>query len=186
MSPVEDNAPKGPPLTDLRSITRDSKRCETRVILQLDWRTKSEWLVFGQAQLRAQRESQPDGRFRLEARMTEGVTDFEHDSAYALKLPLIGVQFSSMLVHYHQTHLIGWVDPDAEDMDFMVPNPGYNPMKHKDAHVCKDKSCLKENPKGHIIVPQGFYVPPPNPALYKLVRGKRVEIIIGLVVKENK
>ena len=175
--------PQNPParldlLTDLRDITRNTKKCQSVVTIHLDWETKVKWLVFGQAQLRAQRESRPDGCYRLEARMTEGVTDFEHDSAYALRCPLIGVMFDGLLINNHTTHLIAWVDPDNEE-EFRVPSPGYNPTKHAEAHRCKDKQCLKDDPKGHIIVPEGFYVPPRNAELYRRVRGKKVEITIG-------
>ena len=173
-----------PPKTDLRSITRDSERCLTTVILHADWETRVTWLEFGQASLHRQKESRHDGRWRLEAYLTEGVTDFEHDSAYALKLPLIGLQLNDLAVHYHSTHLVAWVDPEDSD-NFRVPDPGYNPAKHKDAYVCKDKRCLDERKKGHIIIPEGFYVPPVNQELYKLVRGKRVEIRIGPTFKEK-
>lgn len=163
--------------TDLRAITRDADKCRTTVALYLDGYTRTPWLRFGQAQLSSQSERHT-GRSRLEARMTAGVTDFEHDSAYALRLPLIGVQFDGLLVRYHTTFLIGWIDPDAEE-DFRVPGPSYDPAKLQDAHRCRDVRCLKDNPDGHIIVPEGYYVPPHNPKLYKLVAGKRVEIAIG-------
>lgn len=177
---------KLPPLTDLRAVSRDPKRCVTHVYIQTNpWdRERHEWLIFGAAQLRHQKESSPDGRFRLEGRMTSGVTDFEHDSAFVVRLPLIGVQFDGLLIHNHYAFLVGWVDPDGAD-DFHVPGPGYDPTKHKDAHRCKMKECVKEDPKSHIIVPEGFYVPPFDPELYKLVRGKRVEIRIGPVLPEE-
>jgi hypothetical protein len=115
--------------TDLRAITRDTDKCRTTVALYLDGYTRTPWLRFGQAQLSSQSERHT-GRSRLEARMTAGVTDFEHDSAYALRLPLIGVQFDGLLVRYHTTFLIGWIDPDAEE-DFHVPGPGYDPTKYE-------------------------------------------------------
>lgn len=161
--------------TDLRAITRDTDKCRTVVALYLDDYTRTSWLRFGQAQLSSERLA---GQYRLEARMTEGVTDFEHDSAYALRLPLIGVQLDGSFVRYHTTYLIGWIDPNAEE-DFHVPDPGYDPAKLQDAYRCRDARCLRDNPDGHIIVPEGYYVPPSNPHLYKLVAGKRVEIAIG-------
>ena len=113
-----------------------------------------------------------------------GVTDFEHDSAWALRLPLIGLTWDGLLVHYHTAHLLAWVDPD--DLDgFNVPGPGYDPAKLPGAHKCKDKQCLKNDPTGHIIVPEGNYVPPTNPVLYRQVRGKMLEITIGPTPKED-
>lgn len=177
----EPQKPTTTPLTDLRGITRDSKRCRTTVLIQLGL-DKVKWLVFGQAQLR--NDTRRDGSFQLSARMIEGVTDFEHDSAYALQLPLIGVAFDSLVVHYHETHLAGWIHPDDQD-GFRVPGPGYDPRKHKESRICKEKTCLGDHPKGHVIVPEDFFVPPHDLDLYRRVRGKRVEIVIGLHFEEE-
>jgi len=171
-------------LTDLRSITRRSDTCHTVVTIHLDWETKIKWLEFGEANIRSQRDNN-DGRWSLNAYMGGGVTDFEHDSAYALQLPLIGLRLGSLAILYHQTRLDAWIDPDAADkfsQDFRVPRSGYNPMGHKDAHVCKQ---CKDESKGHVIVPEGFYVPPFDLELYQAVRGKRVEILIGPTFKEE-
>ena len=175
---------KPPPLklleTDLRSITRDSDRVVTRVFFE---RTHNQseftWLIFGQTQVRTSRD-RPDGRWRLDARMGNGATDFEHDSAYAISLPLVGLQF--LRVDYHQTELVAWVDPNCgqTQTDFHVPRPGYNPMIHKDAYLCKEKKCQR-----HPIVPEGLWTPPFDPELYKLVRGKKVVIHIGPVIPEK-
>lgn len=174
-----------PSFTDLRGITRGSKRCLTVVTIYLDWVKKVEWLRFGQAQIRRQGERSP-GCFCLEARMTAGVTDFEHDSAYALRLPLVGAQFSELFVAYHTIHLVAWVDPNDDHGDyFRVPFPGYDPTKHEKAYRCKDNRCLEDYPKGHVIVPEGFYVPPFDPDLYAVVRGKKIEITIGPVHEED-
>jgi hypothetical protein len=175
--------------TDLREISRESDICSTVVRLSLDWNRDDarppviDWLKFGQANLRRQIDSSHDGRYRLEAYLKEGVTDFEHDSAYALRLPLVGVQLSTLPVLYHNTILVGWVDSaqDEDYEDFHVPRPGYNPMKHPEAHICKSEYCKRD--EEHIIVPEGFYVPPFDQELFDFVKGKRVEIIMGPVRK---
>jgi hypothetical protein len=154
-----------------------------QVTIELGWGPdgrieRVNWLVFGQANLRPSRD-RPDGRWRLDARMTGGVTDFEHDSAYALKLPLIGVVFEN--VDYHASVFTGWVDPNInvdDSSEFRVPRQGYDPTKLPDAHMCKTGEC-KKNP--HIIVPEGFWLPPFDLELYRAVRGKKVEIRISPV-----
>ncbi len=158
-------------LTDLRSITRDSDTCLTTVYIKMSQEERRvEWLVFGQAQIRIHH--RPSSIW-LTAYLKDGATDFEHDSAYALRLPLIGLEFEG--VRYHTTMLKAWIDPNEEDEDgdFHVPRPGYNPMELDEAEVCKE--CEEQ----HIIVPEDFYVPPFNKELFDLVRGKEVDIRIG-------
>jgi hypothetical protein len=169
-----------PERTDLRAVCRRSDTCITTVHLCLESdRRDFEWLVLGEAQL----ESGRRGRGRmLKAYLTTGVTDFEHDSAYALQLPLIGVELDA--VYYHSTHLVGYVDPELGSFtpSFHVPRPGYNPMDHEDAFECDEGHCKKDP---HIIVPEDHYVPPFDKELFEAVRGKRVEIHIGPVVPEE-
>lgn len=166
---------------DLRSITRHSDRCFTHVRLFPDWdpSNRVDWLVFGMASVTAKERQRTHS---LEARMIAGVTDVEHDSAYALKLPLIGLQFQDLFVSYHTTHLVAWVDPNADERTFRVPTVGYDPTKHPKARLCKDKYCLPAYPNGHMIVPEGHYLPPFDKELFKLVAGKKVEITIGSVL----
>jgi hypothetical protein len=159
-------------LVDLRSITREADRIRTKVVL-LD-RFSSErtpWLLFGSCQVRF---FENKHSWWLSAYMTSGVTDFEHDSAYALRLPLIGMTFDG--VEYGSTLLRAWVDPEGTD-DFCVPTSSeYDPTKHPDATTCNYDRCA-EDP--HIIVPEGFYVPPFDRQLFERVRGRKVEIRIG-------
>jgi hypothetical protein len=102
-------------------------------------------------------------------------TDFEHDSAYALSLPLIGLEFQG--VHYHQTQIRAWVGVNPEH--FHVPLPGYDPTKHPKAVVCTN--C----PKKHPIVPEGFYFPPFERELFKKIRGREVLIKVGPAPSEE-
>jgi len=50
------------------------------------------WLVFGQCQI--QQRDEP-GQHYLEGRMLEGATDFDHDSPYAIRLPLVGLTYKN-------------------------------------------------------------------------------------------
>lgn len=166
--------------TDIRGITRMSDRMLTTVELGHRQEKRIEWLILGQCQVNY---NEPTKTWALEARMTSGVTDFEHDSAYALRLPLIGLTFEA--VYYHQTKLNAWVDPEFdrhEGDNFRVPLPGYNPMEHPRATKCKDSHCES---KGHVIIPEGFWLPPFNKALFDAVRGRQVTISIGPVFKDE-
>lgn len=168
--------------TDIREITRYPDLCRTTVRLFPSWddREAIDWLIAGQGELR---HHEKRGTWELLMRLTEGVTDFEHDSAYAFQLPLIGLTFDSL--YYHQTTFVAWVDPNDFE-NFRVPRPGYNPMKLPGAYCCKDKDCRREDPKGHMIVPEDNYAGPmPDRELFQAVRGKRVEIKIGPFFKEE-
>ena len=161
--------------TDLSDITRRSDRAMTTVIIQPDYRGINEplkWLEFGEAQLRKE-----ERICWLSAYLTEDVSDFEHDSAHALRLPLIGLEFKHLW--YQSAYFRAWVNPNNPD-DFRVPRAGYNPMKHPDAYTCEAEYC-----EPHIIVPEGYYCPPHDVELYDAVKGREVEIIIGLRHKEE-
>ena len=162
--------------TDLRDICRESDKCLTKVFIQdrdkdgeEEYEPHTQWLVLGQVSVRF--DLNP---VLLNAYLTAGVTDFEHDSAYALRLPLIGVKVTS--IRYQTTILEGWVAPRDLD-EFHVPWPDYNPMKHPDAFECDN--CSRE--EKHIMVPEGNYVPPTDKELYRYVAGRRVMIRIGIV-----
>lgn len=176
-----------PPMTDLRPISRDVKRCEAVVILHVNWdsRENTKWLILGSASI-VKRSERNEGQWTLQARMD--ATDFEHDSAYVLQLPLIGLQLDGLAVYNHHVHFVAWVDPNCPE-NFHVPSPGYDPTKEDGATVCKRKECVKTEKgvtsHGHVIVPEGFYVPPFNLELFKMVRGKKVEIRMGPVFKDD-
>ena len=172
--------------TNLLHISRGIEMCRSYVQLDWDWQTRITWLTFGEATLRTN--DRRDGKWNLEARMGHDACDFEHDTAFALRMPLIGVEFEWADHHMFRFH--GFVDPslDLDDRHngFNVPAPGYDPTKHPEAHMCegiydekKKLYCKWNSGKPHVIVPEGFYVPPSNPELYKHVAGKRVEIMLG-------
>lgn len=165
--------PYQPEYTDLRSITRHSDRCQTVVILEERYRLKRmKWLELGQCSLST---NDRTGITELSSYMLDA-TDFEEDSAYAIKLPLIGLRLEH--VFYHQSSFTAWVSMEDGEDDFKVPRPGYNPMEHEHAHECED--CEKK----HIIVPEGFYVPPFDEELFEAVKGHRVEILLGTKLED--
>lgn len=163
------NDKKTPPETDFRKLCRDSAKVETTVSISTGYK-QTLWLRLGQ--IRVTERSKPVAGVWELAAYLNNATDPEHDSAFVLKMNLIGVSLS--MICYGVAHLTGWVSSDLND--FRVPDVGYDPRKHPKAVKCRDKHC--EN-KGHIIVPEGFYVPPPNETLFSLVRGARVEIVTG-------
>lgn len=177
---------------DLRSICRQPNRYGVTVFLVNRLGRGTGWLRLGQANLeRNDRSSSPIENFwTLSARMgsrneNESVpTDFEHDTAYACKLPLIGVEFKSF--RYHTATFTGWIYPSDDTAsdgfhEFHVPRNGYDPRKHPKAVMCQDKDCLDagvENGGGpHVIIPEDFFVPPFDPELYEAVKGRPVEIL---------
>lgn len=189
-----------PPEIDLRPICRDSDKFYVTVFLVHPYEGKKEWLRLGRADF-TRGESRTNDKWRLNARLGPenrkrgAPTDFEHDSAYACDLSFVGVNLDMVLGH--TTMLTGYIDPSQgtgrvgdEDVhvDFHVPEPGYDPRKHPDAHTCEDKICtsvpLKDGGGPHTIVPEGFYKSPFNRKLYETVRGWRVEIWIGMVEEE--
>jgi hypothetical protein len=161
-----------PQVADFRSITRRANRLVTTVNLHVHFE-KFPWLIFGQCDFQYHESLK---QWLLKAYLPEGVTDPEHDSAYAFRLPLVGLQFSGLW--YHQSHFDAWVDPSGAD-DFRVPKTGYDPLKLADTQTCTD--CDEK----HLIVPEGHYVPPFDPDLFKMVGGKRVEIVVGFVEEET-
>jgi hypothetical protein len=165
------------PFSDLRAVTRESERYLTRVKLYHDHFRSKEWFIMGQARLTKQARENGPSRWTFDAYLAEGATDFEHDSAYAIRMGLIGVEFKS--IYYGHTEVVAVIDPIDFD-GFCVPPPGYNPMKLPDAEKCEDDHCKGEP---HIIVPEGHYVPPNDAELFKKVRGRFIEITFGVPPK---
>lgn len=161
------------PRTDLRSITRSSDKIVTVIELVDRYdRRRHTWILCGSVNLRTN--DRRPGDVELTCYLTAGVTDFEHDSAYAFQLPLIGWTFDS--IYYSAVSFTAWVHPEIDRMlGFRVPGPGYNPMEDDDIYECKDGSCA-EDP--HLMVPEGLYIAPHNPELYEKVKGKKVRITI--------
>lgn len=170
--------------TDLRSISRDSATCRTTVTVDMGYDEKGRmlkvrWLIAGQGQLQPIDSSLSIRRWLLTSYL-DNATDFEHDSAYAFRLPLVAVELKA--VWWHTLHIDALVQPyDPED--FHVPLPGYNPLEHPDTEPCQAEQCRGK--QAHLIVPEGLYVPPLEMELFNLVAGRPVEVTIGLAREEE-
>jgi len=170
-----------PPAMDFRALSRNSKKIRTSIVLWSDY-AQSEWIQLGEIMFRENGDRNSRGTWLLGAYLSNA-TDFEHDAAWLFKMELIGVRFTSC--EYGQTSFEGWIKPDNSE-DFRVPSPDYNPLKHKDATKCGGTAkeyCKRGEP--HVIVPEGFYIPPENPELFNIVRGRRIEVTTGLYCKEE-
>lgn len=133
-----------------------------------------DWILCGRIKLQG-----PDRRggrpWTLAARALEGVTDFEHDSAYIFQIPVIGVELE--FVENGWTYLTGWIGGEPEDL--RVPtSSGYDPTKLKGAHECDGEHCGEK----HAIVPEGHWAgPPPSRKVWANLVGRKVEIRFGPV-----
>ena len=157
---------KLPALTDLLGITRHSERCLT-VVSILSPPDIHTWLRVGETQIQC---IDPN-RWLLEAYLNQGATDPEHSSAMALRLPLFGVRLQA--IRYSVTTLVACILADTEY--FRVPRPGYDPFRSPITHSCGD--CKDDI--AHIVVPEGFYLPPFDGELFQMVRGLQVQIDIS-------
>lgn len=160
------------PHTDLRSITRGAETARTtiEIIDRYDNAARHLWITCGQVSLR--QDDRRPGDVTITCYLTEGVTDFEHDSAYAFHLDLIGWVFRG--VDYGAVSFYGWLPSDIGwPGEFRVPGPGYNPMEDSDVYLCNEDYCAKDP---HPMVSEGKFIAPPNPELHKLVKGKRVRV----------
>jgi len=166
---------------DFRPICRDVDKHGLRVSVR-DPHTAAivTWIEAGESDLRS---SNDRTQWDLTARLgpsEEGhtvPTDFEHDSAYAFCLPLIGVRFDMAMGH--NMIFTAWINPRTES--FGVPPADYDPRKHPRTTMCTDKDCIEgplEHGFGpHMIVPEGFYIPEHNAKLFEQMRGLKVEIV---------
>jgi len=170
-----------PPNMDFRPLSRNSDKILTTVILYTD-HERSEWIKLGEIMLRSRDSHHFRGIWELGAYLSNA-TDFEHDAAWLLKMELVGVTFDS--IEYGQTRFEGFIRADSEEC-FKIGDADYNPLKHPEAKSCKGtaKEYCRRGEK-HVIVPEGFYVPPVNAPLFNIVRGRRVEVITGPIIKED-
>lgn len=123
------------------------------------------WLEFGECVITN------EGRTCfIGSRMRDGITDFEHDSCYAVHIDLVGLRylFTSSHVSHFEAHLT------TKHEDIRIHEPDYEPEKTKGAWRCKEKSCEDK----HLMLPDGGFTPP----IYKFARvvaGRRISITMG-------
>ncbi|NIT79617.1 MAG: hypothetical protein GWN58_33205 [Anaerolineae bacterium] len=160
---------------DLRDISRGADKCLTTVTIRMgewwDRATDQPWLKFGMADIRHFGDTDFPW-WRLAAYLKSGATDFEHDSAFALRLPLATLDYTFTM--NHGSRFLGIVHPDMAD-EFHVPLAGYSPLEK--ANLCPH---CKET-EAHLMVPEGNYVPPFEAELWEAVRGRPVVIHLGRV-----
>jgi hypothetical protein len=173
--PIWAAEPKAPPFLDLHKICRDAETITTKINIWTDY-DSSPWIALGQVRLLA-RDRPQKGIWELAAYL-DNATDFEHDSAFALKMDLVGVELCD--VSYGYTTVQGWIHADQGD-NFRVPPMDYDPCMHKNAVRCTE--C--KGAEAHVIIPADFYVPPMNFALWEQVKGRRIEILTGPFVKKR-
>jgi hypothetical protein len=133
-------------------------------------REHTEWLRLGEVQLGRITDRSGELPFWiLSAFLARNATDGEHDSAHAIRLPLIGVCLDSVI--YHATQILAVVHPGADENQFRVPRPGYDPFIN--AVRCRD--C--KGKASHQIVEN--YLPPYDDELFRIVAGLEVQIVIS-------
>lgn len=181
MRRADGSFPVIPPNMDFRPLSRNSDKILTQVLLYTD-HERSEWIKLGEIMLRQRDSHHFRGVWELGAYLSNA-TDFEHSAAWLLKMELVGVTFTA--VEYGQTRFEGFIRADEEDQ-FRVGNADYNPLTLPESKKCggAKKDYCRRGEK-HIIVPEGFYVPPTNADLFHIVRGRRVEVITGVIGDER-
>jgi len=153
------------PLMDLTGVTRPG----VVTSITLDGYPRSEWIRCGVVVL----QQQSRGPWRLGARAKEGVTDFEHDSAWIFQLPLVGVSLD--MIDMGTVFVTGYI---AGDMgDFRVPAAGdYNPAQHPEASLCRGEHC---GMGAHPIVPEDLWAgPPADEKFWRKLVGRKLDIRI--------
>ena len=164
-------------MTDLRQISRGSRRCRTKVYLTDGFGRDRQnlWLDFGEAKLQKRGNGNQPSSWCLSSYLAEGATDREEDSAFALSFHVMALELAMVMGHHVVFEAI--VDPTQGD-SFRVPRPGYNPLLHPDTIICQNEACLKHPHGAHPIVPEGFYTPPHDHELFEAVRCRPIEIHI--------
>jgi len=175
----DEKRPEWLPKLDLRYLTREPELCRTAIIVHIDYH-QYEWIVMGQMSRMDVPRGNGNNSWRIGARMGDGATDFEEDSAYALSMNIISPKINTIV--YGSTWIDAFIDPNPYgSSDFKVPlSNDYDPRKHPDAYVCEAPACLAHPNGAHPIVPEGMWMPPENPQLFKRMRGLPITIRIGV------
>lgn len=164
---------KPPPVLDLREADAPALAMSTTVIVRANHHGHA-WIHAHEVELTERSWSHGHrGEWTLDVRR-RGATDTEHDVAVALRVGLTGVSFRMA------TGGRLWIDAFIAGNDlglFRVPEPDWNQLEG--ATKCTRKDCRGKD-RGHVIVGEGRYIPPPNAALFDRLRGLRVEIITGI------
>jgi hypothetical protein len=160
-----------PPVLDLRQDGLSP--ASTIVTVHADYRGHA-WIHAGEVELTERAWSQGNrGCWTLEVRR-RGATDFEHDTAVALRMGLAGVAFR--MASGGRLWLDAVIAGDDPSL-FRVPEPEWDQLKG--AIKCLHANCRTKDAR-HLVVEEGRYIPPHNEALFERLRGLRVEIVTGV------
>jgi hypothetical protein len=154
---------------DFREICADSKRLCCDIVVESSDGHRYPWLQLGAMNLGPL----GSGSWVLKAHMARGATDFEHSAALVMRLQLNGLIFSHVAHGYIQFR--AWVYPDPRY--FQVPDASYNPLAHPDTKPCE----ICKGDEAHPIVPEGFFLPDPNPSLWRTIMPYALLINMGPV-----
>jgi len=124
------------------------------------------WLEFGQCSI-----VNENNNCFIGGRMRDGITDFEHDSCYVVRIDLIGLQYK--YTHNHVSTFDAWLTTNPKEIrihssDFRPEN-----LEGPDGPY----QCEECSPR-HLILPEGYYVPPMYEQA-RIVAGQQVVITTG-------
>lgn len=160
---------KRPEVLNLRRD--DHKELLTIITVHADYRGHA-WIHAGDVDITEHGRSDQRGSWMIQAK-NYGATDFDHDAAILFRFGLAGVAFRMASDgRLWIDAFIAGDDPDA----FRVPLPGWNQLEG--ATKCRHQRCRAKDAK-HLVVDEDRYIPPPNPELFDMLRGLRVEIVTG-------
>lgn len=162
---------------DMLKFTRNADKVRTYISIYDPYaeRRETPWIICGDIQISSRDNVNV---WDIGARMGHGVTDFEHDSAYAFRFEAVGLQFDGQ--YFGRMQFTAWINPNDPET-FYIPKTAANPLEAKDTAHCTEKECKAEAKKRkevpHVIVDR--FVPPSNHALYEKLRGKQIRIAFG-------
>lgn len=158
---------------EVLNFCRDDREELSTITVHADYKGHA-WIFTGDVELTERSLPGPRGIWTLEAKNL-GATDFDHDAAVMFRIGLAGVAFR--MASGGRVWIDAFIagdDPGA----FRVPLPGWKQLEG--STKCRHSGCRSKDAQ-HLVVAEGRYIPPPNPELFNMLRGLRVEIITGRV-----
>jgi len=151
---------------NLSSISRGSDVLRTSIRFEdYDIRgiLSGPWLEFGECWI------QNGGSIcQVSSPIRDDITDFAHDTAWVVRIDLVGFQY--IYTRRHVTYFRAYLTPDPKDI--LIHSPDFIPEKVEGAIRCSN---CQDN---HLILPEDYYVPPVY-ELAHVVAGKQVSIVMG-------
>jgi len=127
------------------------------------------WITCGQIEINSPNSM---GFRTVGARLCDGITDFEHDSAWAFSFNVIALQFE--FLRSGRMHFSGFIAPYSQgDSEIRMPQTA----KELVADLSECQVCRERNEDTHMMT--GTYIPAPRPpGDFRDLYGRRVEICI--------